>query len=206
MKKILLGLLFIAATTISYSQELEFGVKAGLSSDKIKLENLGTLDASVEGNTTYNFGAYGRLKVLVIGLFVQPELIYNKRASNITIKDAGQTYTFSHSANYVDVPVLIGFKMLKLVRIYGGPNFQFLVGQKTDFPSDVPAFKKSDLNKSSTGVQLGVGLDLLKFRVDAKYDFNAGSMGTPFEYNGTAPTLKNGMITLQVGIKLFGIL
>jgi hypothetical protein len=206
MKKVILALLIITIAPLAYSQELEFGLKAGLSSDKVYLSNLGSLDASVEGNTTYNFGAYGRLKIILVGLYVQPELMYNKRASNITVKDGAKSYTFSHSANYLDVPVLVGLKMFKIFRIYGGPNFQFLVGQKTEFPSDVVAFKKSDLNKSATGGQIGIGLDLAKIRVDAKYDFNLGNMGTPFEYNGTAPELRNGMITLQVGFKLFGLL
>jgi len=196
----------MAAAPWAFSQELEFGLKAGFSSDNITLHDKGTLDAKVEANTTYNFGVYSRFKIVVIGFFIQPELIYNKRASNFTITDAGQKYTFSHSASYMDVPVLFGFKMFKTFRIYGGPNFQFLVGQNTDIPNNVAAFKKMDLTKNTTGIQLGAGLDLMKFRVDAKYDFNNNSMGSAFEYNGIAPTLKNGMITLQVGIKLFGIL
>jgi hypothetical protein len=207
MKKIILLVAAVALTLSSCSQELEFGLKAGLSADNIKLNNTNGLTTSVEGNNTFNFGAYGRFKVMVIGLFVQPEIIFNKRASNITLTDNGKSYTFSHSANYIDVPVLVGFKMLKLFRIYGGPNFQFMTKQNTDINSLNNAdFQKVDLKKNTTGVQLGVGLDLLKFRVDAKYDFNAGSMGSAFSYKDTAPTITNGMITLQVGFKLFGIL
>jgi len=207
MKKIILLFAAMAFTLSSFSQEIEFGIKAGLSADKIRLTNTNGLNTSVDGNNTFNFGAFGRIKVLVIGLFVQPELIFNKRGSNITVSDAGKNYTFSHSANYIDVPVLVGFKMLKLFRIYGGPNFQFMTKQNTDVASlNNPDFKKIDMKKNTTGVQLGVGLDLLKFRLDAKYDFNAVSMGSAFSYKGTAPTITNGMITFQVGFKLFGIL
>jgi hypothetical protein len=66
MKKVILALLIITIAPLAYSQELEFGLKAGLSSDKVYLSNLGSLDASVEGNTTYNFGAYGRLKLFLL--------------------------------------------------------------------------------------------------------------------------------------------
>lgn len=189
----------------AFAQELEFGLKAGLSQSKISLSNTQSIQMGSEPNSTFNFGAYGRFKVILIGLYVQPELIVNRRACNFTVMANGKNELFSHSASYIDVPVLVGFKMLKLFRIYGGPNFQFMTKQKTDLPS-VVGFEKSDLTKKTTGIQLGVGLDLAKFRIDAKYDFNNSSMGSPFIYNGVAPTMKSNLFTVQVGFKLFGIL
>lgn len=206
MKKHILALAFACLGLAAYSQELEFGVKAGFSKDKLSLDHSNSFSSSVEGNTTYNFGAYGRLKVMVIGLFVQPELMINTRASNITITDGSNSYPFLQSATYFEVPVMVGFKMLKLVRIYGGPNFQFLRNQKTEYPSGNAAFTSASLNQKNTGVQLGAGLDLAKFRFDVKYDFNAGSMGNAFNYNGNPVAVKNGMVTFQIGFKLFGIL
>ncbi len=207
MKKLFVAIALLASTYLASAQELEFGLKAGLSSDKISLSNVSNFEAKIDPNTTLNFGAFGRLKIMIIGLYVQPEIIVNRRASNFTIKDiaTGNSVIFSHSANYVDVPVLVGFKMLKLFRIYAGPNFQFLTNQKTDLPINNTNFKTSNLKKQTTGIQFGVGLDLLKLRVDAKYELNTSSMGSPFTYNGVSPSSTSGMLMLQVGFKMFGL-
>jgi hypothetical protein len=206
MKKLILSLVLFTASLSGFSQELEFGLKVGISSDKMKLEHASTFVSDLEGNKTYNFGVYGRFKVKVIGLYVQPEAIYNTRASNITITDNGVKNVFLQSASYIDIPVLVGLKFLKVFRVYGGPNFQMLVSQKTDIPAGKVEFVKTDLNKKATGMQLGAGLDLAKFRFDAKYDFNVGDMGSPFTYKGNAVSTQNAMFTFQVGIKLFGLL
>lgn len=209
MKKniILLSLLILGLLKAASAQELEFGAKAGISSSAVGIKDLQGLDLSTESNRTYNFGLYGRIKIIGIGLYVQPELIYNNRASNITLKapSLASPQIFAHSAKYVDVPVLVGWKFLGLLRVYGGPNFQFLVDQNTDLPQ-VAGLTKEDLKKNTTGVQVGVGVDLLKLRLDAKYDFNTSDMGSAFSFNGNKPTINNGMIMLQVGIKLFGLL
>jgi len=199
-------LVFITSSLFGFSQELEFGLKVGLSSNKMELNHDMSFVSNLESNNTYNFGAYGRFKVKMVGLYVQPEAIYNTRASNITITDNGVKNVFLQSASYIDIPVLVGLKFLKVFRVYGGPNFQMLVSQKTDIPSGNVDFVKTDLNKRANSIQLGVGLDLAKFRFDAKYDYNTSDMGSPFSYKQNAVNTKNAMFTLQVGIKLFGLL
>ncbi len=207
MKKLFVAFALVCSSYLAFSQELEFGLKAGLSSDKISLSNISQFEAKVDPNTTLNFGAFGRFKIMLIGLYIQPEIIVNRRASNFTVIDlvGGSSYIFSHSANYVDVPVLVGFKMLKLFRIYAGPNFQFLTSQKTDLPINNINFQSSDLKKKTTGIQFGVGLDLAKLRIDAKYELNAASMGSPFTYKTISPSSTSGMLMLQVGFKMFGL-
>lgn len=206
MKKILLSALYALICFSAFSQDLEFGIKAGFSKDKLMLSHDNSFSSSVEGITTYNYGVYGKLQVWVIGLYVQPELLMNRRASNITITDNSKDYIFEQSASYVDFPVLVGFKFVKTLRIYGGPNFQMMYKQSTGFPTDNPSFSADNLDKKTTGIIVGAGLDLIKFRVDARYDFNAASMGSAFRYNNHPVDVRNGMFTVQLGFKLFGIL
>lgn len=203
MKKLIFTFSLMCIGLFLSAQNLEFGVKAGISSDKIALEDVKNNNIKVEGNTTTNIGAYLRLTT-PLGFYVQPEAIYNRRGSNFTIEGSGQK-AFSHTATYVDVPVLVGLRFLKTVRIFGGPNFQFLVKQVTDIPND-PNFKAEDLKGFNTGFQVGAGVDILKLRVDLKYDFNTNDMGSAFSYNGVAPTLQNNMITLQIGLRLFRLI
>lgn len=203
MKKFITTLCLISALFTAKAQNLELGIKAGLNRDKIDLKELQNLSAKVEANTTVNIGAYLRLST-PIGLYLQPEAVFNRRGSNFKIDIAG-LQAFSHTANYIDVPVLVGWRFLKTFRLYAGPNFQFLLKQITDIP-DNKDFKLENLKDRTTGFQVGAGLDILKLRVDLKYDFNTSDMGSAFSYQGIAPTLQNKMVTLQVGLKLYSLL
>ena len=104
------------------------------------------------------------------------------------------------------MPVLVGLKMFKFLRVYAGPNFQYLLKNEITGINDIVGFEKKDMKKANTGVQLGFGLDLSKFRVDVKYDFNPTDMGSPFSYQGKEQLIKTSMVTIQLGYKLFGIL
>jgi hypothetical protein len=203
MKKFISTISLISAFFICHAQNLELGIKAGINRDKIELEDLQNLATKIEPNTTINIGGYLRLST-PIGLYIQPEAVFNRRASNFKIDLAG-LQAFSHSANYVDVPVLVGWRFLKTFRLYAGPNFQFLMKQITEIPNNGD-FKLENLKDQTTGFQVGAGLDLFKLRVDLKYDFNTNDMGSAFSYKGIAPTLQNKMVTLQVGLKLYSLL
>ena len=203
MKKFITTLCLISTLITAKAQNLEIGIKAGLNRDKIDLKELQNLSAKVEANTTVNIGAYLRLST-PFGLYLQPEAVFNRRGSNFKIDIAG-LQAFSHTANYMDVPVLVGWRVLKTFRLYAGPNFQFLLKQITDIP-DNKDFKLENLKDRTTGFQVGAGLDILKLRVDLKYDFNTSDMGSAFSYQGIAPTLQNKMVTLQVGLKLYSLL
>lgn len=187
------------------AQELEFGIKGGLSGSKLSLDQPQGpgLTYTFESNNTINVGAYGRFVFPFAGIYIQPELIFNSRASNFKVFSEPAFY---HKANYVDIPVLVGIRFLKIARIYGGPNFQILTKQLTEIPNNNLDYVKNDLSKQSTGYQLGVGADLARLRLDLKWDFNNGSMGSPFTYKGHTPELTSRLITIQLGFKLFSVL
>ncbi len=203
MKKLFILTVIFSLSLVAANAQLEFGIKGGLSGSKLNLSEKPSFDYSNESNNTINFGIYSRLKIPVVGLYIQPELIFNNRASNFKVLNEK---AFFHKANYVDIPVLVGIRLLKFARIYGGPNFQILTKQLTELPANNPDYIKNELSKHSTGFQLGVGADLARLRLDLKWDFNNASMGSPFTYKGHTPELTSRLITLQIGFKLFSIL
>jgi hypothetical protein len=203
MKKLFILTVIFSLNLLAANAQLEFGIKGGLSGSKLKLSEKPSFDYSNESNNTINFGVYSRLKIPVVGLYIQSELIFNNRASNFKVLNEK---AFFHKANYVDIPVLVGIRLLKFARVYGGPNFQILTKQLTELPANNPDYIKNELSKRSTGYQLGVGADLARLRLDLKWDFNNASMGSPFTYKGHTPELTSRLITLQIGFKLFSIL
>ena len=202
-------ILVIAALTFSltaYSQGFEIGIKGGMNITAADVMKEASKDVQITNKNTFNGGVYGRLKIKLIGIFVQPELVYNTRGYNFDITANGKTYNIKQQAYYLDVPVLVGLKMFKFLRVYAGPNFQYLLKNEITGIDNIVTFQKTDMKKANTGVQLGVGLDLSKFRVDVKYDFNPTDMGSPFSYQGKEQLIKTSMVTIQLGYKLFGIL
>ena len=206
MKKFILVLAALTFSIAAFSQGFEIGIKGGMNITAADVMKEASKDVQITNKNTYNGGVYGRLKIKLIGIFVQPELVYNTRGYNFDITANGKTYNIKQQAYYLDVPVLVGLKMFKFLRVYAGPNFQYLLKNEITGINDIVGFEKKDMKKANTGVQLGFGLDLSKFRVDVKYDFNPTDMGSPFSYQGKEQLIKTSMVTIQLGYKLFGIL
>ncbi len=208
MKKFILVLAALTFSIAAYSQGFEIGIKGGLNITSAgAVKNL-VPGVGIASKNTYNGGVYGRLKIKLIGIFVQPELVYNTRGYNFNITEpiTNTTINIKQQAYYIDMPVLVGLKMFKFLRVYAGPNFQYLLKNEITGIDDIVDFKKTDMKKANTGVQIGFGLDLSKFRVDLKYDFNPTDMGSPFSYQSQVQSIKTSMVTIQLGYKLFGIL
>ncbi len=208
MKKFILVLAALTFSIAAYSQGFEIGIKGGLNITSAgAVKNL-VPGVGISSKNTYNGGVYGRFKIKLIGVFLQPELVYNSRGYNFNITEpiTNTTINIKQQAYYIDMPVLVGLKMFKFLRVYAGPNFQYLLKNEITGIDDIVDFKKTDMKKANTGVQIGFGLDLSKFRVDLKYDFNPTDMGSPFSYQNQAQSIKTSMVTIQLGYKLFGIL
>ena len=210
MKKFILVIAALTFSLTAFSQGFEIGIKGGVNITAAGAVKDLVPGVDIASKNTYNGGVYGRLKIKLIGVYVQPELVYNTRGYNFNITANGITYNIKQQAYYLDVPVLVGLKMFKFLRVYAGPNFQYLLKNEITGLDNVVAlaidFKKTELKKANTGVQIGFGLDLSKFRLDVKYDFNPTDMGSPFSYQNQVQSIKTSMVTIQLGYKLFGIL
>lgn len=206
MKKFILVIAALTFSIAAFSQGFEIGIKGGLNIAAASAVKDLVPGVGISSKNTYNGGVYGRLKIKLIGIFVQPELVYNTRGYNFNITANGITYNIKQQAYYIDVPVLVGLKMFKFLRVYAGPNFQYLLKNEITGIDNIVNFKQTDMKKANTGVQIGFGLDLSKFRVDVKYDFNPTDMGSPFSYQNQVQSIKTSMVTIQLGYKLFGIL
>ena len=92
MKKVLLTMVLVVASIQYSNAQLSYGLKTGLNvdlngqaSEYIKLPN-GLSIESASNNGGYHFGAWFRVKVPLIGLYVRPEVIYTSLSSEHTIR------------------------------------------------------------------------------------------------------------------------
>ncbi|MGV6828146.1 MAG: porin family protein [Flavobacteriales bacterium] len=157
-KSILFTALMLFVFTVSQAQgELRFGVKAGLNV------------ASIGGDSYYGLGSLGsRVSFHVGGLVeipfsdkisLQPEVLYSSQGSKFTFSGASDTDT---KLNYINVPILGKYHILKGLSGELGPVAGFLISAKDDDGDDIKdSFKSIDF-----GVAIG-----------ATYRFDMGVFG-----------------------------
>jgi hypothetical protein len=198
MKKlIILSVMSLVLALPIKAQDLSMGVRAGFSRNSIS-SDFATL-SSTDAVTGLTLGAYMKFKVL--GFFMMPEINYNQRGNDI--KGFGTNTTHN-----IDVPVLFGKQFFKVIRLNGGPNFQFqLANSQTQLNNYI---NQSKFNDFVLGLQLGVGLDVWKFSLDARYDMNLSSAGDiVYVSNDIAKTVlkqyssRANMFIFTLGYRLF---
>ncbi len=212
MKKINLLILFLATTTCLNAQSLEFGLKAGMNTGKSQINELSSYSFSNNETTILQAGVYSQFKIWLIGTYIQPELLLTRRTNSMEIKGILNSGSPQASATvksndlYLNVPIYIGKQFFKLFRVYAGPNFQILLDPQTSLPENADLLSKTEISKFITGFAVGAGLNILKFRADIRWDYS-GNLGSHIQINqNLQPTLSNGMISIQLGYKLFGTL
>lgn len=199
MKKLILTLA-LAVIAVGASAQVTLGPRVTLISTNLDLrEEVANVQAG-DAEFGFQYGLFVRVKVPVIGLYVQPELLFSKTES--TIASGAQNVDLAF--NRIDVPIMIGGKIGPL-RINAGPSLSFLTNAESDFAGLVTDIK-DNYSSTSLGFQAGIGVDILKFVIDLKYE---GALGEKF---GDALTVggntfstdeRASQIVLAVGFKLF---
>jgi len=210
MKKSNLFFLFLILTIHLQAQSLEFGLKAGMNTGKSSFDELKNYSFSTNETTILQAGVYAQLKVWLIGTYIQPELLFTKKTNTIDITGiinsgtSNSTATIKSNDLYLNVPIYIGKEFFKIIRIYAGPNFQLLINPETSIPEYANLISKKELNSFVTGFAIGAGLNILKLRADLRWDYS-GNLGSHIQISqNLQPSLSNGMISVQLGYKLFG--
>jgi len=153
MKKyflILFGLLLV----FNVKAQVQFGVKAGGTFGKID---------GASFKSAYNFGINAGVFAdihLIGGLGIQPEVLFNQ--TNTTVQNHINIDTILNQGkkgnlNYLSIPILLRYKLFKILYIQAGPQFGILMNpHNTLVQNGTDAFKSGDLSLV-LGAQLNLG-------------------------------------------------
>jgi len=188
-KNVFVAVFLLSASTITFAQ-LNFGVKLGYTSS-LSLSNLGSVSNgsynlnSVQGEMWNNFhgGLFARVG-LGKSIYIQPELLYAIGTKNyqLTPKNATNGVSMDKfiTISTVDVPLLVGYKLLDLklinLRAFAGPKLRLNAGSPLAFENTAtvggtPSDKlEATVKASQLGLEAGVGVDVLMFTLDARYN------------------------------------
>ncbi|WP_421811390.1 outer membrane beta-barrel protein [Flagellimonas sp.] len=166
MKKTFLVVAFALIGSAAMAQSGSgFGVKAGLSYNKngdlISSVGDGGQDIveGASGKAGYHFGFWGKLDFPKI--YLRPELVYSKTKSSYDIDGDSQDYDVSK----LDMPVLLGYKLIGPLHIFAGPAFQYTL------KNDLEGLTVEDVeNDFTVGLNTGVGVNLGRLGLDVRYE------------------------------------
>ncbi|MCX2739423.1 porin family protein [Pontibacter anaerobius] len=200
MRKIILTLITVLAISITaQAQMFQAGVKAGVSSSKVKLtevHNDPQQYATAENITGYHAGAFARLQVL--GLLLQPEAILATSGGMVEVQDDPNSTSVrveKFKFDRLDVPLLVGFNFLRVARVQAGPVASTLLTAKQEGRTVKDYYDSSDW-----GYQAGVGVDIGALTVDVRYErINRDFTNTTQQTDGK---VKNEQFLVSFGLKL----
>lgn len=202
-------LLLMACLLVSLQGFCQFGVKAGMNfnsfgdvkADYDKSSIANTLESAVQNKTGFHVGVLYKFQIPLVGVAVQPELIYSQTKGDIELKYSGLTsFKSDVSVDYLQLPVSLQWGLdLILLRpfIQVVPYIGYCINKETSVKD-----LKLKTNDFNYGVGLGAGLDVWKLQVSGRYCWDLGNMAD-YQWNGMS-TLKGGKTRgFQLSLALF---
>ena len=157
MKKSLLTVVFALLCSATFAQSQSgFGIKGGLNynSNGDYFESAEAIAQDPDGNAGFHLGVYYRFGKKI---YVRPELMFTKTRSEYP---EGQ-----FDLNKLDLPVLVGIKVVGPLYLFAGPDFQYILNTKYE---DITI---DDIESDFTvGVHIGAGVNLGPVGVDLRYE------------------------------------
>jgi hypothetical protein len=222
MKRILFSTVFLFIITFTYAQ-FNFGVKGGYNSS-LTLSNLSSVTdgsynlADVKGEMWNNFQAGLFARVFIKKFYIQPELLYSVQKKEYDMMDvmisgtATDVNTYMNISN-VEVPIMVGYKLLDMkvanLRVFLGPKFILNTGSTLDYQNltndqVTAAGLLQDFKDSQVDLEVGAGIDILMFALDARLNLVQDIAGK-FKSIGDVSTIKppTSAFVISLGWKLF---
>ncbi|MDE0559759.1 porin family protein [Algoriphagus sp. NF] len=197
MKKLFVIILLAGLSLPAFSQNSGFGIKAGLSSSKVDFESQQFIP---DGSTTgYHLGIFARLGGA--GFYVQPELLFTQTSGEFKLNLQGNNSTESYRADFnrIDLPVMLGVKMFKLIRLQAGPIASFNVNSNLE--NAAGTVNDVNFKEASIGYQAGAGVDIGNLFIDVKYE--GGLSSVTQQVAGFETDNRLNQWILSVGFKIF---
>jgi hypothetical protein len=183
MKKLCILLICLTPiSAVSFAQS-GLGVKGGLNLTSISTDAGSLKDnitESYESRTGYAFGIWGRLGDK---FFIQPELMVASKGGELDVIPigGGNPQTIKIKYTDLDLPILIGFKPLKFLRVMGGPVASFKLTEDDklrDVLKDYTNSPDQAFADATYGYQVGVGIKVLGIELDVRHQGSLGDIST----------------------------
>lgn len=172
MKNLLIVFFVLFSVGITQAQS-GIGIKGGVNLSNVYTEagSLGdNIKESLDTRTGFTFGVFGRIGKK---LYLQPEVLVATRGGEVEIQPLGGGSPELVDVKYtnLDIPILIGFRPVKFLRIMGGPVASVKLSEDMKLRDALGEYTTNtgDAFKNATyGYQFGIGVKVLGIDVDLR--------------------------------------
>jgi len=215
MKKLFLSTLLLALSFGVSAQSFSWGAKVNVGSPNLKIKDIQTDDniAKLLDDTdavlTYQLGVFTRF--MFAGIYVQPEAMFSSSKTEMKFENIFDENNTSNNVvgemklNKLDVPVMIGKRFMKILRINAGPVFSYILSQNIDQSGAKEAWNEinAEYNNATVGLQYGIGVDIAMINIDLRVEkgFQAISENLTIGETSFAADQRLEQIMLSVGMK-----
>jgi hypothetical protein len=186
--KFFFSVVFVVVFSTGYSQSFHIGIKVGADLDKLQGQSFSNMYS-----LGYQAGVFAE-----IGLDkkwgIQPEVIFTQSNPDTATKFSEiykATPNFSQiKLNYLAIPVLLKYKLSKMIALEAGPQFGLLMNNTENVSQNVKdAFKQGDM-----AIVGGVQLKILSFRVYGRYAVGLNNLNNiDNQYKWTSQSIQIGV-------------
>ncbi|MBK7668244.1 MAG: PorT family protein [Sphingobacteriaceae bacterium] len=187
-----------------FREKFTFGLKAGLNYSNV-YDSQGE-----EFRADPKFGlAAGIFVAIPIGKYfgIQPEALISQKGFSATGRILGNTYKFTRTTTYLDVPLFFALKPSEFITILAGPQYSYLLKQSDVFANASTSieqeteFVNDNIRKNIFGLAVGVDINLKHIVLGARAGWdvtNNNGDGT-----STTPRYKNAWYQATIGYRLY---
>ncbi len=202
MKKITLLFVLMLAASFAFSQ-ISLGPKVGFNTSKLTTD---ASEISSDISNSFNFGVFLRLGKKI---YVQPEVNWLTRGGVFKKPQIDDVLPINQEIEMktIEIPVLLGWRIINFgvgnVRLMVGPSASIVTDKTVSISNEEEFFnpiKDSDLADMIWGFNAGVGVDVLMFTLDVRYQMGLNEVLK--KVNDIDFYSKNNVFAVSLGWKI----
>jgi len=205
-KQNLFFIVLLFVTSMTFSQDISFGVRGGLT-----VANLSSIDLASsmwlpsreqKPRTSFNVGIYGQYP-LNEKMALQAELFYS--GEGVKFKNGGNEAPEQIKLNYLSLPVFFKYNIVKNFYAMAGPQISYLLAAHSIYENGSVNIS-SEHNKIAIGLVPAIGYDWKNFSINLRYQIGLSKLPKS-SYGGNLPysndNVKSNVFSVVVSYKIF---
>lgn len=158
-------------TSQQASAQSRVGVKGGLNVSNLFVDDVDDENARIG----FHIGLFGQIFSSET-FAIQPELLYSTKGSKVDYSSASFDQTVQYNLNYIDLPVLLVFKIGKQVELHAGGYASYLLNVNATYEGDLAngtdEIDKDNLKSYDYGLSAGLGFNFGSgFQIGTRYNY-----------------------------------
>lgn len=138
---------------------------------------------------------------------LQPEALFSQKGFQATGRILGNTYNFTRTTSYIDLPLFFSVKPSEFLTIMAGPQYSYLIKQRDVFANATTSieqeteFINDNVRKNTFCVIGGLDLTLKHVVISARAGWDV--LNNNGDGTSTTPRYKNAWYQATIGYRLY---